>query len=102
MVQEFFRTGIMSNGANNTSTVLIPKVTNPCKLSGNRPISLCNVVYKIMSKCMVNRLRPLLDDIISPCAFVAGRMITDNALQAFECIHHIKQEKGSYQKLLCL
>jgi hypothetical protein len=43
----------------------------------------------------VNRLRPLLDDIISPSqsAFVPGRMITGNALMAFKCIHHIKQEK---------
>jgi hypothetical protein len=49
---------------------------------------------------MVNRLRPLLDDIISPCAFVAGRMITDNALQAFECIHHIKQE-NDHTKSFC-
>ena len=44
---------------------------------------------------MVNRLRPLLDGIISPeqSAFISGRLITDNALIAFECIHHIKQEK---------
>jgi hypothetical protein len=90
-VQEFFRTGIMQ-GANTTSIVLIPKVSNPCKLSEYRPISLCNVVYKVVSKCLVNRLRPLLDDIISPTqsAFVPGRMITDNALLAFECLHFME------------
>jgi hypothetical protein len=85
-VQEFFRTGIKPEGANTTSIVLIPKVTNPSKVSDYRPISLCNIVNKIVSKCLVNRSRPLLDDI------VPGRMITDNALLAFECIHHIKQK----------
>jgi hypothetical protein len=94
-VMEFFRTGVMPEGANITSIVLIPKVSNPSKLSEYRPISLCNVVYKVVAKCLVNRMRPLLDDIISlaQSAFVPGRMITDNALLAFECIHHIKQEK---------
>jgi hypothetical protein len=92
---EFFRIGVMPEGANITSIVLVPKVSNPSKLSEFWPISLCNVVYKVIAKCLVNRMRPLLDDIISPAqsAFVLGRMITDNALLAFECIHHIKQEK---------
>jgi hypothetical protein len=51
-------------------------------------------VYKVVSKCLVNRLKPLLDDIISPSqsAFVLGRMIMNNALLSFECIRHIKQE----------
>lgn len=49
----------------------------------------------MVSKCLVNRLRPLLDNIISPeqSTFIQGRMITDNALIAFECIHYIKQKK---------
>jgi hypothetical protein len=44
--QEFFRAGIMPEGANTTSIVLIPTVNNSCKLSDFRPISLCNVVCK--------------------------------------------------------
>ena len=94
-VRDFFSTGIMLEGVNSTSIVLIPKIPNPVRITDYRPISLCNVIYKVISKCLVNRMRPLLDDLISPeqSAFIPGRMITDNALVAFECIHHMKQEK---------
>ena len=89
----------MPDGVNNTSIVLIPKVNNPEKLTEFRPISLCNVIYMVVVKCLVNRLRPLLDDIISPAqsAFVSVRMIIDNVLVAFECIG-----KRSGKEFLCL
>jgi hypothetical protein len=91
-VQHFFDTGNMSDEVNDTVLVLIPKKKDPEELKDYRPISLCNVVYKVVSKCLVNRLRPLLQDIISPTqsAFVPGRLITDNALVAFECIHALQ------------
>lgn len=78
-VQEFFfSNGVMAPGVNDTCIVLIPKVPYPETLKDFRPISLCNVIYKVVSKCLVNRLRPLLDSIISPhqSAFIPGRMIT--------------------------
>jgi hypothetical protein len=101
-VKEFFRTGIMPDGVNETTIVLIPKVDEPETMAQFRPISLCNVVYKVVSKCLVNRLRPLLDDIISEAqsVFVPGRLITDNAMLAFECIHYIQQEKDP-EKSFC-
>ncbi|XP_073362462.1 uncharacterized protein [Aegilops tauschii subsp. strangulata] len=94
-VSEFFATGIMPEGVNSTTIVLIPKVDNPKMMTEFRPISLCNVVYKIISKCLVNRLRPILGDVVSEeqSAFVPGRLITDNALIAFKCTHYIRQEK---------
>lgn len=95
-VKEFFHTGIMPDGINATAIVLIPKVNQPMELKEFRPINLCNVIYKIVSKCLVNRLRPILDDLISQnqSAFVPGRMITDNALLAFECFHSIQRNKS--------
>jgi hypothetical protein len=74
-VKKFFTNVVMPSGINDTSIVLIPKGNNPEELKDFRPISLCNVIYKVISKCLVNRLRPVLRDIISPAqsAFVPGR-----------------------------
>jgi len=61
-----------------------------------RPITLCNVCYKIIAKILVNRLRPLLDKFISPLqgAFVPQRAISDNILIAHKLIHKIKKKNG--------
>jgi exonuclease III len=100
-VQEFFAKGELPEGINDTMLVLIPKGNDPQSLKDYRPISLCNVIYKVISKCLVNRLRPILDEIISETqsAFIPGRLITDNAIIAFECFHkiqHCKNPRDNY------
>ena len=64
------------SGWNNTTVVLIPKVENPETVAQFRPISLCNVVYKVISKMLANRLKLILPDIISEqqSAFVKGNV----------------------------
>lgn len=80
---------------NRTNVALIPKVKTPQYMTQLRPISLCNVLYKIGSKVLANRLKPLLSNIISPhqSAFVPGRLISDNSLVAFEISHFLKQRR---------
>src|SRR4051812_5169543 len=61
VVQNFFAYGVMPEGINDTIIVLIPKGKDQSTMKDFRPISLCNVIYKVISKCLVNRMRPLLD-----------------------------------------
>jgi hypothetical protein len=87
--------GPMPPDWNETCIVLIPKVQEPDNMKDLRPISLCNVVYKLISKILANRLKVILDEIISPnqSAFVPGRLIMDNILLAYECTHYMKTKK---------
>ena len=59
-VLKFLQGGEMPEGWNDTIMVLIPKISNPETLKDLRPISLCNVIYKVISKVIANRLKHIL------------------------------------------
>ena len=80
---------------NKTCISLIPKCQNPKLLTEYRPISYCNVIYKILFKTMASKLKTILGDIVSEnqSAFIPGRLIIDNALLAFETFHSMKRRE---------
>ena len=82
----------MPREVNSSLIVLIPKISNPTPVQHFRPISLCNVVYKIISKLLVAKLRPHLDKIISPAqsAFIPNRWIAENQVIVQEILHSFK------------
>ena len=96
--------GVMPPGLNETFICLIPKVKSPQKITEFRPISLCNVSYKIISKVLANRLKKILANVVneSQGAFVLGRQITDNVLVAFETMHCINGKRKGKEALMAL
>ena len=79
---------------NHTFITLIPRVVNAEFVAQFRPISLCNVIYKILSKVLVNSLKPILNSITSKAqgAFITDRFITNNIPTAFETLHNMKTQ----------
>lgn len=82
----------MLSSLNFTHIVLISKVNNPKYVIDFRPISLCNVIYKLVSKVLDNRLKLILLHIIShyQSGFILWRLIIDNILIAYKLLHTMK------------
>ena len=95
-VQEFFSTGKFVSEVNKTFICLIPKKAGADTFDQLRPISLCNWVYKLVSKILVLRLCPILRGLITPfqAAFVPGRWIAESSVLAHETIQQIRKKKG--------
>ena len=88
---------------NATFLALIPKIDGANRLDQFRPIALCNVTYKIITKLIAERLKPFLANLISEeqGGFVGGRQILDGVVIASEAIHSMatSKEKAMFIKL---
>lgn len=92
----FFSTGKLRPSQNVTHVRLIPKIVGAKKVADYRPIALCNVFFKIISKMLALRLKPVLHTIISEnqSAFLPGRAIADNILITHEVLQFLKTSKA--------
>lgn len=79
-VLSFLYPGKILREVNKTFIALVPKIDCPTSVDHFRPISLCNVLYKIISHVLANRIELMIGSLISPCqnGFISGKVITDN------------------------
>ena len=89
---------------NRTNITLVPKIKSPTNMTDFIPISLCNVVYKLISKVLANCLKIILPQIISEnqSAFLTRRLITDNVLVAFELMHYLEHKKDGKKGVMAI
>ena len=75
---------------------LIPKVAHLEVITQFRPISLCNTLYKLLSRIIVNRLKPYMVEVINPCqaGFMPRRRTSDNIIIVQEVIRTLISRKG--------
>ena len=98
-IRHFFSNGHLPATVNSTFIRLFPKIKDPKLVSDYRPIALCNVYYKVISKILSLRLKPILQSVISEnqSAFIPGRAIADNVLITHETLHYLKTSKAKKQ-----
>lgn len=82
LCKDIFDSQVIPFIISNTYLCLIPKIPNANNIRNFRPISLCNMIYKIVTKILANRLKPFLNNLISPflASFVKNRRASDNAV----------------------
>ncbi|PNX73217.1 ribonuclease H [Trifolium pratense] len=96
-VKEVWRNPSAISTVNQTDICLIPKISQPEYVNQFRPISLCNSIYKVVSKVVVARLKECIPIIVSPfqTGFVPGRNIHENIVVAKEMMHSMERMKGN-------
>ncbi|KAG7551702.1 Ribonuclease H domain [Arabidopsis thaliana x Arabidopsis arenosa] len=92
----FFETGELPQSTNDALLVLIAKVAKPDRITQFRPVSLCNVLFKIITKMMVIRLKSVISKLIGPAqaSFIPGRLSIDNIVVVQEAVHSMRRKKG--------
>lgn len=95
-VLAFFELGVLPQSLNDVLIVLLPKIGKPELITQFRPVSLCNVLFKIITKMMVIRLKNVISQLIGPAqsSFIPGRLSIDNIVVVQEAVHSMRRKKG--------
>lgn len=95
-VQHYFMTRKLRLAANHTFIALIPKFTTATKVEQYRPIALCNVYFKVITKIIPTRLRYMLACIIHPSqsAFIPQCYLNDNIIINHEIMYYLNKKRG--------
>lgn len=95
-VQAIFKGGRLKTPHNHTFLALVPKTDAASRVEHYRPIALCNVFYKTITKIISTRLRPVLCELIHPAqsAFIPNRAIGDNTIINHEVMNYLHKKKG--------
>lgn len=93
---EIFRNPKKVKVINETFLTLIPKIDVVCRMKDFRPISLCNVSYKVITKLLAQKLRLVMSSLVNPCqsSFIPQRQSRDNIIVAQEIFHSMHNKKG--------
>lgn len=95
-VKKFFSTGFLPRRTNTTILALVPKKLGVTSVKDYRPIACCNTLYKLISKLLVHRLKPIMPLCVLPnqTTFVQGRLLIENTLLASEIVHGYHKKGG--------
>lgn len=95
-VSGMFRRDKLIEGINESLICLIPKGEAPELISQFRPISLCNVLAKVVTKVLANRLKPIMSKLTGryQSSFIPGRSTIDNIVVLQEFVHSLSRRKG--------
>lgn len=82
-------------GLNHTFIASIPEVKSPSFVKEYRPITLCKILYKLISNVLANKIKRVLPGIISAnqSTFMPGRLIIENIIVVYELMHSMKLNK---------
>lgn len=94
-ITQFFGSAFLPSAANTTILSLVPKHPGASQITDHRPISCLNTIYKVISRLLVQRLKPILSSFILPSqtAFVKGRLILENSVLAGELVNGYHKNK---------
>lgn len=95
-IKQFFQSAFLPRATNSTILSLVPKFPGATTIKDYRPISCLNNTYKVISRLLVSRLKPILSDLIVPnqTAFVKGRLLVENNVLASELVNGYHKNKG--------